>query len=139
MTSSNRRYKDLRVTLEKTSPVFSLFEQNFVTLKNFYERIMSAEYKDQDVGSIAQAAERDLNSPNAKRGHSTSDTSNTVFPLRVNTPFTNYLTALESGVNAGIALKFPGSAVVVGSATSGAGDNREIPVEEGGDIDEDGR
>ena len=30
--------------------------------------------------------------------------------------------------------KFPGSEVTVGSAASGAGDNREIPVEEGGDI-----
>ncbi len=30
--------------------------------------------------------------------------------------------------------KFPGSTLTYGSAASGAGDNREIPVEEGGDI-----
>lgn len=35
--------------------------------------------------------------------------------------------------------KFPGSVVVIGSAASGAGDNREIPVEEGGGIDDAGR
>lgn len=35
--------------------------------------------------------------------------------------------------------KFPGSTVQTGSAASGAGDNREIPVEEGGDIDAKGR
>ena len=30
--------------------------------------------------------------------------------------------------------KFPGSTAEYGSKVSGAGDNREIPVEEGGDI-----
>lgn len=40
---------------------------------------MSAEYKDQDVRSIAQAAERDLNSHSAKHGHSGSDIGNTIF------------------------------------------------------------
>lgn len=34
--------------------------------------------------------------------------------------------------------KFPGSTVTVGSAASGAGDNREIPVEEGGEVKADG-
>ena len=38
-----------------------------------------------------------------------------------------------------IGSKFPGSTVVTGSAASGAGDNREIPVEEGGDINKLGR
>lgn len=38
-------------------------------------------------------------------------------------------------MDAGVTAKFPGSAVVVGSAASGAGDNREIPVEEGGYVD----
>lgn len=42
-------------------------------------------------------------------------------------------------MDAGVTSKFPGSAVVVGSAASGAGDNREIPIEEGGDIDKAGR
>ena len=40
----------------------------------------------------------------------------------------------ESGVDESVTSKFPGSEVKVGSAASGAGDNREIPVEEGGDI-----
>lgn len=43
-------------------------------------------------------------------------------------------TAGESGVNENVTAKFPGSSVTVGSAASGAGDNREIPVEEGGSI-----
>ena len=41
----------------------------------------------------------------------------------------------ESGVNEAVTTKFPGSEVKVGSAASGAGDNREIPLDEGGDID----
>lgn len=45
---------------------------------------MSAEYKDQDVRNIAQAAERDLNSHSAKHGHSVSDTGNRIISLRVN-------------------------------------------------------
>lgn len=62
-----------------------------------------------------------------------------IYFLRVNRQFVNSLPVLESGVDAGVTSKFPGSAVVVGSAASGAGDNREIPVEEGGDIDKKGR
>ena len=41
-------------------------------------------------------------------------------------------TATESGVDASVEHKFPGSKVIYGSAASGAGDNREIPTEEGG-------
>ena len=41
---------------------------------------------------------------------------------------------MESGIDESAVRKFPGSEVTVGSAASGAGDNREIPVEEGGDI-----
>ena len=41
---------------------------------------------------------------------------------------------MESGVDESVVNKFPGSEVKVGSAASGAGDNREIPLEEGGDI-----
>ena len=100
---------------------------------------MSAEYKDQDVRIIAQQAERDLNSHSAKHGHSVSDTGNAILLRTLTEDFINSIRALESGVDAGVTSKFPGSAVVVGSAASGAGDNREIPVEEGGDIDEAGR
>jgi len=42
--------------------------------------------------------------------------------------------ANESGVDTAAADKFPGSNVKIGSAASGAGDNREIPVDEGGDL-----
>ena len=41
---------------------------------------------------------------------------------------------MESGIDESAVRKFPGGEVTVGSAASGAGDNREIPVEEGGDI-----
>ncbi|MCJ1462752.1 hypothetical protein MMC07_001355 [Pseudocyphellaria aurata] len=82
---------------------------------------MSAEYKDQDPLVLAQQAERDLNSHAAKHGLS-SDVS-----------------AEESGVDQSVTDKFPGSTVKVGSAASGAGDNREIPVDEGGDILDSGR
>jgi hypothetical protein len=39
----------------------------------------------------------------------------------------------------GVENKFPGASVIYGSAASGSGDNREIPVEEGGEIRRDGR
>lgn len=35
--------------------------------------------------------------------------------------------------------QFPGASVTYGSAASGAGDNREIPVEQGGDIRRNGQ
>ena len=35
--------------------------------------------------------------------------------------------------------KFPGAFVTYGSAASGSGDNREIPVEEGGEMRRDGQ
>ncbi|MCJ1471481.1 hypothetical protein MMC13_000120 [Lambiella insularis] len=77
---------------------------------------MSAEYAGQDPLEIAKQAERDLNSHEAKHGHGASASVN------------------DSGVDENVTSKFPGSTVTVGSAASGAGDNREIPVEEGGDI-----
>jgi hypothetical protein len=43
--------------------------------------------------------------------------------------------ALESGVDESVRQKFPGADVTYGSAASGAGDNREIPLSEGGDLD----
>ena len=49
------------------------------------------------------------------------------------------VTAVESGVDASVQNKFPGSTVQYGSAASGAGGNRDIPVEEGGDVDARGR
>ena len=78
---------------------------------------MSEQYKDQDPMVLAKQAERDLNSYQAKAGgYNSSDTAN------------------ESGVDPSVTKKFPGSTVKVGSAASGAGDNREIPVQEGGDL-----
>ncbi len=100
---------------------------------------MSAEYKDQDLLDIAQKAEEDLNSHAAKHGHSTSDTGR-MTSLGISMHHLLIPTvAVESGVDSGITAKFPGSTVVEGSAASGAGDNREIPIEEGGDIDEAGK
>ncbi|CAF9928417.1 hypothetical protein IMSHALPRED_007463 [Imshaugia aleurites] len=77
---------------------------------------MSKEYEGQDPMAIARQAERDLNSHQAKHGVSTADSTT------------------ESGVDTSVTDKFPGSTITVGSAASGAGDNREIPVEEGGDL-----
>ncbi|GAB7357591.1 hypothetical protein MBLNU459_g0099t1 [Dothideomycetes sp. NU459] len=77
---------------------------------------MSAEFKGQDPIKIAEQAEKDLNSHAAKSGTGGSDST------------------LESGVDESVTSKFPGSEVTYGSAASGAGDNREIPVSEGGDI-----
>ncbi|KAF1825737.1 uncharacterized protein K489DRAFT_429940 [Dissoconium aciculare CBS 342.82] len=66
---------------------------------------------------IAAQPERDLNSREAKVGASKpSDSAN------------------ESGIDANVINKFPGSTVTYGSAASGAGDNPEIPEEEGGSL-----
>ncbi|KAI9727820.1 MAG: hypothetical protein M1834_007967 [Cirrosporium novae-zelandiae] len=73
-------------------------------------------YEDRDPLDIARQAERELNSHGAKHAHNISDSS------------------IESGIDEGVNKKFPGSTTKYGSAASGAGDNREIPVEEGGDI-----
>jgi hypothetical protein len=40
----------------------------------------------------------------------------------------------ESGVDESVKDKFPGAEVTYGSAASGAGDNRDIPAEEGGGV-----
>ncbi|KAL9635869.1 MAG: hypothetical protein Q9164_003199 [Protoblastenia rupestris] len=82
---------------------------------------MSKEYEGQDPLVIAEQAERDLNSHQAKHGISTSDS------------------ARESGVDTSVTSKFPGSEVKYGSAASGAGDNREIPIDEGGEEKGSGR
>ena len=47
--------------------------------------------------------------------------------------------ANESGVDSNVTQKFPGSTVKIGSSASGAGDNREIPEDEGGDQTSSGR
>ena len=44
------------------------------------------------------------------------------------------MTALESGIDQGVTQKFPGSTAEYGSHVSGAGNNRDIPPQEGGDI-----
>ncbi len=49
-------------------------------------------------------------------------------------PLTLAIAALESGIDQSVTDKFPGSTAEYGSKVSGAGDNREIPFEEGGDI-----
>lgn len=45
----------------------------------------------------------------------------------------------ESGVDTSVERKFPGAHVTYGSAASGSGDNREIPVQDGGDVLPSGR
>lgn len=50
------------------------------------------------------------------------------------TCISNGIAAVESGVDEGVTSKFPGVKVTTGSAASGAGDNREIPFDEGGDF-----
>ena len=96
---------------------------------------MSNIYEGQDPIAIAKQAERDLNSHQAKHGVSTADSSkenhHTLSPAH---PTNISLPATESGVNTDVTDKFPGSTIKVGSAASGAGDNREIPVDEGGDL-----
>ena len=49
-------------------------------------------------------------------------------------PLTPSVPALESGIDQSVTKKFPGSTAEYGSKVSGAGDNREIPFEEGGDV-----
>ena len=95
---------------------------------------MSQNFEGQDPLAIAQQAERDLGSHGAKSGYSTGE-SGTYPQLPYSPPQANSpLKANESGVDTNVTDKFPGSTVKVGSAASGAGDNREIPVDEGGDL-----
>ncbi|KAF2133729.1 hypothetical protein P153DRAFT_281124 [Dothidotthia symphoricarpi CBS 119687] len=78
---------------------------------------MSAEYQGKDPLELAKQAEKDLGSSAAVHGHGGSDSTR------------------ESGVDESVTNKFPGSTVAYGSAASGQGDNREIPLSEGGDLD----
>ena len=108
---------------------------------------MSEAYKGQDPIKIAHEAEKDLNSHAAKHGHDAdrsaqhghgASDSSTYFdreslaacaPLRL-----TFTSAAESGIDQSVIGKFPGATATAGSSASGAGDNREIPVEEGGGI-----
>ncbi|KIV82253.1 hypothetical protein PV11_04376 [Exophiala sideris] len=81
---------------------------------------MSAEYKGQDLMDIAKQAERDLNDPTAKQGTQSGKGGSD--------------STLESGIDQSVTNKFPGSTAEYGSHVSGAGNNRDIPPEEGGDI-----
>lgn len=100
---------------------------------------MSAEYKGQDPLDIAKQAERDLNSHAAKHGLSSGASSKTIHSPRASPLMMKNPPATESGVDDSITSKFPGSEIKVGSAASGAGDNREIPLDEGGELHRSGR
>ncbi|KAH9835973.1 hypothetical protein Tdes44962_MAKER01892 [Teratosphaeria destructans] len=97
---------------------------------------MSAEYQGQDPLKIAEDAERDLNSYAAKTGHSVHNEGGTGHRKYGDSgsTFGASDSTIESGVDQSVTNKFPGASVTYGSAASGAGDNREIPVEEGGSI-----
>jgi hypothetical protein len=105
---------------------------------------MSAEYQGQNPLDIAKQAEADLNSranvqgrdpttANPKHGAAVSD-SGMVSPAHIHEQHTDCLSARESGVDESAVNKFPGATVTVGSGASGAGNNRDIPLSEGGDI-----
>ncbi|EUC44035.1 hypothetical protein COCMIDRAFT_99285 [Bipolaris oryzae ATCC 44560] len=78
---------------------------------------MSEAYKNTSLNEIAHKAEQDVNSHAAKHGHVYGDST------------------IESGIDsATVETKFPGATATYGSAASGAGNNRDIPPEEGGDV-----
>ncbi|KAF2186171.1 hypothetical protein K469DRAFT_706831 [Zopfia rhizophila CBS 207.26] len=88
---------------------------------------MSREYQNTDPLTIAKEAEQDFNSHPAKSGHDLKPASRYGHGASDST--------LESGVDESVRHKFPGGDVIYGSGASGASDNREIPLSEGGDID----
>jgi hypothetical protein len=134
-------------------------------LNILYQFDVMASYENKDPIDLAKQAEADLNSHALKHGvHNTSDSGMRLsfFYLRhslsclwlacllafpgfrdanavQDADMMPQQTAAESGVNQGVETKFPGASVTYGSAASGAGDNREIPVEEGGDIGANGK
>ena len=82
---------------------------------------MSEAYKNKDLNDLAHKAEQDANSHAAKHGHAHGDST------------------IDSGIDSAAAEKnFPGANVTYGSAASGAGNNRDIPPEEGGDVGRNG-
>ena len=117
---------------------------------------MSAEYKNTDVNEIAKKAEQDLNSQSAVHGHNAGLSSTSSLSLShpiipnllppspthpsIHKPQLTPPPATESGVDtANVEGKFPGAQVKYGSAASGAGNNREIPLDEGGSIKANGQ
>ncbi|KAF2458661.1 hypothetical protein BDY21DRAFT_362885 [Lineolata rhizophorae] len=86
---------------------------------------MSQEYANQDLNVLAKQAEQDLNSHDAKTGHDKTRTARGAGDSSDST--------VESGVDESVRYKFPGADVRYGSSASGAGDNRRIPPEEGGE------
>jgi len=106
---------------------------------------MSAEYKGQNPLDIAKQAEADLNShanvhgtdpntANPNRGPKASDSGMQSSSIYQNNARANHVPATESGIDESAVNKFPGATVTVGSGASGAGNNRDIPLSEGGDI-----
>ncbi|KAH6621861.1 hypothetical protein C7974DRAFT_212212 [Boeremia exigua] len=88
---------------------------------------MSAEYKGQNPIDIAKQAEQNLNSHSNVHGTD----PNTVNPNRGPGASDS---AIDSGIDESAVNKFPGATVTVGSGASGGGNNRDIPLSEGGDI-----
>ena len=83
---------------------------------------MSAEYKNADLNKLAEQAERDLNTYEAKTGAGRSTRSD------------------EAGVEPRVENRFPGAEVQYGDDLStNAGYNKRIPPEEGGQTDDRGR
>ncbi|KAK6440675.1 hypothetical protein LTR95_003102 [Oleoguttula sp. CCFEE 5521] len=87
---------------------------------------MSKEYEGQDPIAIAQQAERDLNSTAAKEGSGLAPDVTKSNSTKASD------STIDSGINSAAVNKFPGATVQIGG--QGAGNNREIPVEEGGDV-----
>ncbi|TKX20893.1 hypothetical protein C1H76_6930 [Elsinoe australis] len=77
---------------------------------------MSQEYEGQNPIDIAKRAEQNVNSYDAKVGRPAGESAN------------------ESGINEAGVQGFAGASVTYGSAASGGGDNRTIPLSEGGDV-----
>lgn len=93
---------------------------------------MSREYEGQDPLDLAKQAEQDMNSYKMRTEH---DMSSQIRSGTGDHGKGASDSTLESGVDESVRGKFPGADVIYGSAASGAGDNREIPLSEGGDID----
>jgi len=88
---------------------------------------MSEIYKGQDLLDIAAKAEQDLAAPHLKHGAQDGGFGGKTVPG-------GSTSTDESGIDQSVTAKFPGSTAEYGSKVSGAGDNREIPLEEGGGI-----
>ncbi|PVH96994.1 hypothetical protein DM02DRAFT_730836 [Periconia macrospinosa] len=76
--------------------------------------------KNDQLNDISAKAERDLNTHSAKTGHDRSGTSRGAYGASD--------TTLDSGVDAAVTNKFPGSTVMYGPVIPSDVDNREIPI-----------